>query len=91
MDQERRWIPANEAAEILNSTPVDDGLHEDIYGPAEPGDSGEASGETDYLLRSPENARRLLEAVARDKPSQPAPSDASEAPTKHRPEGSDGQ
>lgn len=91
MDQERRWIPANEAAEILNSTPVDDGLHEDIYGPAEPGDSGEASGETDYLLRSPENARRLLEAVARDKPSQPAPSDASEAPTMHRPEGSDGQ
>lgn len=91
MDQKRRWIPANEAADILNSTPVDDGLHEDIYGPAEPGDSGEESGETGYLLRSPENARRLLEAVARDKPSQLAPSDTSEAPTKHRPEGSDEQ
>ncbi|OMC11111.1 integrase [Mycolicibacter heraklionensis] len=89
MDQKRRWIPANEAADILNSTPVDDGLHEDICGPAEPGDDGEQSGETDYLLRAPENARRLLEAVARDKASQPAPSDASEAPTKHRPEGSD--
>ncbi|WP_428367984.1 tyrosine-type recombinase/integrase [Mycolicibacterium sp.] len=91
MDQKRRWVPANEATEILNSTPVDDGLHEDIYGPAEPGDDGEQSGETDYLLRAPENARRLLEAVARDKASQPAPSDASEAPTKHRPEGSDEQ
>lgn len=91
MDQKRRWIPSNEAAEILNSTPVDDGLHEDIYGAAEPGDSGEPSGETGYLLRSPENARRLLEAVARDKAGQPAPSDASEAPTKHRPEGSDEQ
>lgn len=91
MDQKRRWIPANEAAEILNSTPVDDGLHEDIYGPAEPGDDGEQSGETDSLLRAPENARRLLETVARDKASQPAPSDASEAPTKHRPEGSDEQ
>ena len=28
--------------------------------------------ETVYLLRSPENARRLMEAVARDKTSQPA-------------------
>ncbi len=91
MDQKRRWIPANEAAEILNSTPVDDGLHGDIYGPAEPVYDVEQSGETDYLLRAPENARRLLEAVARDKASQPAPSDASEAPTKHRPEGSDEQ
>ncbi|MGZ8801866.1 MAG: type II toxin-antitoxin system Phd/YefM family antitoxin [Mycobacterium sp.] len=27
--------------------------------------------ETVYLLRSPENARRLMEAVARDKASQP--------------------
>ena len=27
--------------------------------------------ETVYLLRSPENARRLMEAVARDKTSQP--------------------
>lgn len=91
MDRKRRWIPANEAAEILNSTPVDDGLHEDIYGPAEPGGDGEQLGETDYLLRAPENARRLLEAVARDKASQPAPTDTSEAPTKHRPEGSDEQ
>jgi antitoxin YefM len=29
--------------------------------------------ETVYLLRSPENARRLMEAVARDKTSSPAP------------------
>jgi antitoxin YefM len=29
--------------------------------------------ETVYLLRSPENARRLMEAVARDRASQPAP------------------
>ena len=29
--------------------------------------------ETVYLLRSPENARRLMEAVARDKGRQPAP------------------
>lgn len=28
--------------------------------------------ETVYLLRSPENARRLMEAVARDKTSRPA-------------------
>jgi antitoxin YefM len=28
--------------------------------------------ETVYLLRSPENARRLMEAVARDKVSRPA-------------------
>lgn len=28
--------------------------------------------ETVYLLRSPENARRLMEAVARDKTSHPA-------------------
>jgi len=27
--------------------------------------------ETVYLLRSPENARRLMEAVARDKAGQP--------------------
>ncbi|MFW0152537.1 tyrosine-type recombinase/integrase [Mycobacterium sp. smrl_JER01] len=91
VDQKRRWIPADEVAEILNSSPVDDGLHEDIYGPAEPGDDGEQSGETNYLLRAPENARRLLEAVARDKASQPAPTETSEAPTKHRPEGSDQQ
>lgn len=29
--------------------------------------------ETVYLLRSPENARRLMEAVARDKASQVPP------------------
>jgi len=29
--------------------------------------------ETVYLLRSPENARRLMEAVARDKASHPGP------------------
>jgi antitoxin YefM len=29
--------------------------------------------ETVYLLRSPENARRLMEAVARDKASRPGP------------------
>lgn len=29
--------------------------------------------ETVYLLRSPENSRRLMEAVARDKASQPGP------------------
>lgn len=54
-------------------------------------DSDESSTETDYLLRSPENARRLMAAIERDKGSQPAPSDATEAPTKHRPEGSDEQ
>lgn len=45
--------------------------------------------ETDYLLRSPENARRLMEAVARDKGSHPLPSDTNEAPTTHRPERSE--
>jgi antitoxin YefM len=29
--------------------------------------------ETVYLLRSPENARRLMEAVIRDKANRPAP------------------
>ena len=29
--------------------------------------------ETVYLLRSPENARRLMEAVARDKANRPVP------------------
>lgn len=37
MDQQRRWIPANDGAETSNSTRVGDGFHEDIYGPAEPG------------------------------------------------------
>jgi integrase len=92
MDQKRRWIPANEAAEILNNTPVDDGLHEDIYGPAEPGDSGEESGETVLPAEvTRENARRLRKAVARDKARQLRPSVTSEAPTTHRPEGSDEQ
>ncbi len=45
--------------------------------------------ETDYLLRSTENARRLMEAVERDKGSHPEPSDTKEAPTAHRPERSD--
>lgn len=45
--------------------------------------------ETDYLLRSPENARRLMEAVARDKGGHPVPSDTKEAPTTHRPERSE--
>ena len=45
--------------------------------------------ETDYLLRSPENACRLMEAVARDKGSHPVPSDTKEAPTTHRPERSE--
>jgi antitoxin YefM len=31
--------------------------------------------ETVYLLRSPENARRLMEAVARDRAGQPGPTD----------------
>ncbi|MEW5813078.1 MAG: tyrosine-type recombinase/integrase [Actinomycetota bacterium] len=51
----------------------------------------ESSTETDYLLQSPENARRLIAAVERDKASQSAPPDTTEAPTKHRPEGSDEQ
>ena len=51
-------------------------------------DSEGGSDETEYLLRSPANARRLLAAVERDKASQSVPSDTSEAPTKHRPEGS---
>ncbi|WP_088295463.1 type II toxin-antitoxin system Phd/YefM family antitoxin [Mycobacterium avium] len=33
--------------------------------------------ETVYLLRSPENARRLMEAVARDKASQAPPTEHS--------------
>jgi antitoxin YefM len=36
-------------------------------------DDYDAWQETVYLLRSPENARRLMEAVARDKASHPAP------------------
>lgn len=47
--------------------------------------------ETDYLLRSPENARRLMEGVARDKGSHPVPSDTNEGPTTHRPERSEGK
>ena len=35
MRQKRRWVPANEAVESLNSVPVDDGLELDIYGQAE--------------------------------------------------------
>jgi len=35
MKVKRRWAPANEAVESLNSMPVDDGLELDIYGPAE--------------------------------------------------------
>ncbi|MBV9514811.1 MAG: type II toxin-antitoxin system Phd/YefM family antitoxin [Mycobacteriaceae bacterium] len=34
-------------------------------------DDYDAWQETVYLLRSPQNARRLMEAVARDKPPQP--------------------
>ena len=91
MVQKRRWIPADEVAKILNSSPVDDGLHDDIYGTAESDDSDESSDETEDLLDSPENARRLTDAVARDKVCQSTPTDTSEAPTKHRPEGSDEQ
>ena len=54
-------------------------------------DSAESSTETDYLLRSPENARRLMAAIERDKASYSAQSGASEAPTKHRPERSEEQ
>lgn len=43
------------------------------------------------LLSSSENTGRLTNAVERDKACQSAPSDTSEAPTKHRPEGSDRQ
>jgi hypothetical protein len=42
--------------------------------------------ETEYLLRSPENARRLREAIARLDASHGAPPDTTQAPTKHRPE-----
>lgn len=91
MDQKRRWIPADEVAEILNSTPVDEALHNDIYGTEGSGDREQSSDETEYLLNSPENARRLTDAVAHDKARQSAPTDTSEAPTKHRPEGSDEQ
>lgn len=45
--------------------------------------------ETDYLLRSPENPRRLREAIARLDASHGAPSDSTEAPTTHRPERSE--
>lgn len=54
-------------------------------------DSDKSSTETDYLLRSPANAQRLMAAVARDKESQSAPSDATEPPTTDRPERSDEQ
>ena len=36
-------------------------------------DDYDSSQEQVYLLRSPENARRLMEAVARDKANRPAP------------------
>lgn len=67
VDQKRRWVPADEVAEILNSSPVDDGLHDDIYVTAESGDSDESSDDTEDLLNSSENARRLADAVAREK------------------------
>lgn len=46
--------------------------------------------ETDYLLDSPENARRLMEAAARDA-SHSMSIDTSEAPTKRRPERNEGE
>ncbi len=52
-------------------------------------DEYESSAETEYLLRSPENARRLMEAIARLNASHSEPSDTNEAPTTHRPERSD--
>ncbi|AZP81970.1 tyrosine-type recombinase/integrase [Mycobacterium avium subsp. paratuberculosis] len=55
------------------------------------GEQASARDETEYLLSSPENARRLLEALGRDKAIHPAPSDTTEAPTTHRPERSDEQ
>ncbi len=48
--------------------------------------------ETEYLLSSPENAHRLMEAteaMGGVKATQPAPSNTNEAPTAHRPERSD--
>jgi PHD/YefM family antitoxin component YafN of YafNO toxin-antitoxin module len=47
--------------------------------------------ETDHLLASPENARRLSAAIASLDASHSAPSDTNEAPTTHRPERSDEQ
>jgi antitoxin YefM len=54
--------------------------HEPVRIPSKAGDAVLMSAddydswqETVYLLRSPENARRLMEAVARDKASRPAP------------------
>ena len=40
--------------------------------------------ETVYLLRSPENARRLMEAVARDKANRPAPGEHKKRSTNSR-------
>ncbi len=45
-----------------------------------------AGDETDHLLASPENARRLLAAIVSLGASHSAPSDINEAPTTHRPE-----
>ena len=45
--------------------------------------------ETDHLLSSPENARRLMEAIDSLDASHPGPSDTNEAPTTHRPERSE--
>lgn len=45
--------------------------------------------ETDYLLSSPENARRLMEAIAGLNANDSTPSDTNKAPTTHRPGRSD--
>ncbi len=73
VDRRRRWIPKAEFVELFGSMP----------------DEYESSAETAYLLRSPDNARRLRDAVARDKASHPEPSGTKEAPTIHRPERSE--
>jgi PHD/YefM family antitoxin component YafN of YafNO toxin-antitoxin module len=52
---------------------------------------GAREDETDYLLRSPENARRLMAALDSLDARHSAPSNTNEAPTIHRPEGSDEQ
>jgi len=90
VDRSRRWIPKAEFVERFGGMPVDETRERDVSGSAvAEDDEYESSAETAYLLRSPENARRLMDAVARDKARHPEPSDTKEAPTVHRPERSE--
>lgn len=74
MRPDERWYPVTEAVPTVPSGRRV-GAREDA---------------TDHLLSSPENARRLMEAVARDA-RHSSPFETSEAPTMHRPEMREGE